>query len=313
MIPDFTDVALSRLWSLEGRIAVVTGGGSGMGQATSLRLAEAGAAVAVANIVADKAKETADLIAKSVPGARALPLTVDVTDPASVHALGDAVTERLGPVDIWVNTAWLSSSGGIADYSDEMWRQGIGVNLDGSFYTAREAAQRMLAAGRPGVIILVTSGSAHHGRARRYQYVAAKHGTLGLVRSLALELGPSGIRVVAIAPPPPTPRLPGGARAVQRSRRGPGQAAARRHDRQDGARPARQSRRHRQGGGVRRQRHGRLHHRQHHPRRRRRRRLMTIPLSPVEQVQAQPHGRSGLSTPATPRPWRPCTPPTAPR
>ncbi len=99
-----------------------------------------------------------------------------------------------------MNTAWLSSSGSIADYSDEMWRQGIGVNLDGSFYTAREAAKRMLAAGRRGVIILVTSGSAHHGRARRYQYVAAKHGTLGLVRSLALELGPAGIRVVAIAP-----------------------------------------------------------------------------------------------------------------
>jgi len=200
MIPDFTDTALAQLWSLEGRVAVVTGGGSGMGQATSLRLAEAGAAVAVADIVADKAKETADLIGQRIPGARAVPLTVDVTDPASVRSLGDAVTERLGPVDIWVNTAWLSSSGGIADYSDEMWRQGIGVNLDGSFYTAREAAQRMLAAGRRGVIILVTSGSAHHGRARRYQYVAAKHGTLGLVRSLALELGPAGIRVVAIAP-----------------------------------------------------------------------------------------------------------------
>jgi NAD(P)-dependent dehydrogenase (short-subunit alcohol dehydrogenase family) len=200
MTPDFTGEPLSRLWSLDGRVAVVTGGGSGMGQATALRLAEAGAAVAVADIVAAKAQETADLIAERSSGARALPLTVDVTDPASVHALGDAVTERLGPVDIWVNTAWLSSSGGIADYSDEMWRQGIGVNLDGSFYTAREAAQRMLAAGRRGVIILVTSGSAHHGRARRYQYVAAKHGTLGLVRSLALELGPAGIRVVAIAP-----------------------------------------------------------------------------------------------------------------
>ena len=58
----------------------------------------------------------------------------------------------------------------------------------------------MLDRGGPGVIILVTSGSAHHGRARRYQYVAAKHGTLGLVKSLALELGPAGIRVVAIAP-----------------------------------------------------------------------------------------------------------------
>jgi NAD(P)-dependent dehydrogenase (short-subunit alcohol dehydrogenase family) len=200
MTPDFTDVALPDLWSLDGRVAVVTGGGSGMGQATSLRLAEAGAATVVADIDPAKAAETAALIGKRTPGARTVPLTVDVTDPASVRTLGDAAAEHFGGIDIWVNTAWLSSSGGIADYPDEMWRQGIAVNLDGSFFTAREAARRMLAAGRRGVIILVTSGSAHHGRARRYQYVAAKHGTLGLVKSLALELGPAGIRVIAIAP-----------------------------------------------------------------------------------------------------------------
>jgi NAD(P)-dependent dehydrogenase (short-subunit alcohol dehydrogenase family) len=200
MIPDFTDESLSRLWSLDGRVAVVTGGGSGMGQATALRLAEAGAVTLVADIDPGKAKETADLIAARTPAAEAVPLTVDVADPDSVRALGQAAADRFGGLDIWVNTAWLSSSGGIADYPDQMWRQGLAVNLDGSFYTAREAARRMLDAGRRGVIILVTSGSAHHGRARRYQYVAAKHGTLGLVKSLALELGPAGIRVVAIAP-----------------------------------------------------------------------------------------------------------------
>ena len=98
MIPDFTGTALAQLWSLEGRVAVVTGGGSGMGQATALRLAEAGAAVAVADIASDKAQETVDLIAKRTPGARAVPLTVDVTDSAAVHALGDAVTMSLGPI-----------------------------------------------------------------------------------------------------------------------------------------------------------------------------------------------------------------------
>jgi len=200
MIPDFTDSALNQLWSLEGRVAVVTGGGSGMGQATSLRLAEAGAATVVADIDRAKAEETVALIGQRTPSAKAVALTVDVTDPDSVRALGQSVDDQFGGIDIWVNTAWLSSSGSIAEYSDEMWRKGIGVNLDGSFYTAREAAQRMLAAGKRGVIILVTSGSAHHGRARRYQYVAAKHGTLGLVKSLALELGPAGIRAVAIAP-----------------------------------------------------------------------------------------------------------------
>jgi NAD(P)-dependent dehydrogenase (short-subunit alcohol dehydrogenase family) len=200
MIPDFTDIALSQLWSLDGRVAVVTGGGSGMGRATALRLAEAGATTVVADIDPGKAAETVALLAKRTPGAEAASLTVDVADPESVRALGEAAVQQFGQIDIWVNTAWLSSSGSIADYPDEMWRQGIAVNLDGSFYTAREAASRMLAAGGGGVIILVTSGSAHHGRARRYQYVAAKHGTLGLVKSLALELGPHGIRVVAIAP-----------------------------------------------------------------------------------------------------------------
>jgi len=200
MIPDFTDIALSQLWSLDGRVAVVTGGGSGMGQAASLRLAEAGAATVVADIDPAKAQETAALIGKRTPGAETVALAVDVTDPDSVRALGEAVIQRFRRIDVWVNTAWLSSSGGIADYSDDMWRQGLAVNLDGSFYTAREAARQMLASGTRGVIILVTSGSAHHGRARRYQYVAAKHGTLGLVRSLALELGPHGIRAVAIAP-----------------------------------------------------------------------------------------------------------------
>jgi len=137
MIPDFTDTALSQLWSLGGRVAVVTGSGSGMGEATALRLAEAGAATVVADIDQDKAGETAGLIAKRTPGAQTLALAVDVADPASVHALGDAVVQRFGRIDIWVNTAWLSSSGSIADYPDEMWRRGIAVNLDGSFYTAR--------------------------------------------------------------------------------------------------------------------------------------------------------------------------------
>lgn len=197
--PDFADIALSELWSLDRRVAVVTGGGSGMGRASSLRLAEAGAAIVVADLDLAKAEETVALIRERT-AADPIAVAVDVTDPTSVRDLGATAEEHFGGIDIWVNTAWLSSSSAIEEYPDEMWRQGLAVNLDGPFHTAREAARRMLAGGRRGVIILVTSGSAHHGRARRHQYVAAKHGTLGLVRSLALELGPAGIRTVAIAP-----------------------------------------------------------------------------------------------------------------
>ena len=198
--PDFTGVPLTDLWSLTGKVAVVTGGGSGMGQATAVRFAEAGATVVVADIAPDHAAETLAMIAEHSPGAVTDSIQVDITDPDDVRALGDAVAERHGGIDLWVNTAFVQSSSGIVDYPDEMWRAGLAINLDGSFYCAREAAKHMVAGERRGVIILVTSGSAHHGRGRRYQYVAAKHGTLGLVRSLALELGPLGIRAVAIAP-----------------------------------------------------------------------------------------------------------------
>ena len=96
MIPDFTDTSLSRLWSLDGRVAVVSGGGSGMGRAASLRLAEAGAATVVADIAADKARETADLIAKRTQGAQTLALTVDVTSPTRTRCARSARRWRGG-------------------------------------------------------------------------------------------------------------------------------------------------------------------------------------------------------------------------
>ncbi len=190
---------LTTLLSLEGRVAVITGAGRGMGQATALRLAEAGAAVVLADRSPAAAAETAELLAARFPAARAATAAVDVSSSELVRGLADEVAAEFGRLDIWVNTAWASSSGSILGHPDEPWREGLDVNLTGAFNCAREAARLMVPAGR-GVIVLVTSGSAHHGRPRRYQYAAAKHGTLGLVRSLALELGPAGVRVVAVAP-----------------------------------------------------------------------------------------------------------------
>jgi NAD(P)-dependent dehydrogenase (short-subunit alcohol dehydrogenase family) len=148
-IPDFTSVPLVDLWSLTGKVAIITGGGSGMGQATAVRFAEAGAAVVVVDIAPAGSAETLELIAQQTPDAAAgHAIQVDITDPQQVRALGDVVAQRYGGIDVWVNTAFITTSSSIVDYPDELWREGIAINLDGAFYCAREAARHM-AAGDP--------------------------------------------------------------------------------------------------------------------------------------------------------------------
>ena len=203
--------------SLEGKVAVVTGGGSGIGEATCVRLAADGARVAVLDLDESSAALTAKLAGDGIA------VKVDVADSADVErALAD-VEEQLGPVDIWVNNAGIPgeaarvnerveqqiaemSSGSVSTVldalvriTDDEWRRMLAVHLDGTFYGTRAAARSMAARGS-GSIVNVASICGIEGCTGFPQYSAAKGGILAFTRSVAKEMIQQGVRVNAIAP-----------------------------------------------------------------------------------------------------------------
>jgi NAD(P)-dependent dehydrogenase (short-subunit alcohol dehydrogenase family) len=197
-VPDVSDRTLAELLSLEGRRAVVTGGAVGIGLAIARRLAEAGAAVVIGDLH-DTDAAVAALGADT--GARIIGTHLDVADTASIVACADLAVDELGGLDIWVNNAGIYPSTPLLDLTDESWDAVLDVNLRGSFVGAREAARRMSGAGRGGVIINIASTAGYQaGGPGVAHYVSSKHAVRGLTKSLAVELGPQGIRALAVAP-----------------------------------------------------------------------------------------------------------------
>lgn len=198
-IDDVTDRPLTDLVSLSGRRAVVTGGARGIGAAISRRLAEAGATLAVADLDDDAATATAAQLT-TVHGVDAVGLTVDVGVAESVESLADAAVDRLGGIDIWVNNAGIFPTTGPAlDATDEFVDHMLNVNVRGTFNGAKEAARRMRGG---GVIVNLASTAAFRGAPGISAYAASKGAVRQLTQNLAVELGSSGIRVLAVAPGP---------------------------------------------------------------------------------------------------------------
>ncbi|MBW8752706.1 MAG: SDR family oxidoreductase [Sphingomonadales bacterium] len=199
-IADVSSHALSDLISLKGRTAVVTGGAQGLGKAIARRLAEAGASVLIGDLKLDQARAAAAELGERY-GANVMATHLDVTDTSSVIAAADLAVSELGGIDIWVNNAGLYPNIGLLEMTDETWDQVMAVNLRGVFASCREAARRMIDAGRGGVLINVVSTAGFGGVAPGVSaYVASKHGVRGLVRQLAIELAPHDIRVLGVAP-----------------------------------------------------------------------------------------------------------------
>ena len=181
-----------------GKVALVTGGGSGIGEACAHRLARDGAAVLVADIDFDHASAVADAV--TAAGGRAEPYQADVSDPAAVDEMVQAAVDRLGGLDVGVNNAGIGGAQApTGEYPLDSWRAVMGVNLDGVFYCTRAEIRVMKERGG-GSIVNMASILGAVGFPGAVAYVAAKHGVVGLTQNAALEHAADGIRVNAVGP-----------------------------------------------------------------------------------------------------------------
>ncbi|GAA4855971.1 SDR family NAD(P)-dependent oxidoreductase [Saccharopolyspora rosea] len=183
---------------LAGRSAIVTGAGSGIGRATALRLAAEGARVLIADLDAEGAGAVEREIKGS--GGEATSVVGDLGEAAVVEEVVSTAVGRFGRVDVLVNNAGIMDSfAAVADVTDAEWERLLRINLTAPFRLTRAVLPHMLAAGR-GAIVNTASEAALRGSAAGAAYTAAKHGIVGLTRSLAVMYRGKGIRANAIAP-----------------------------------------------------------------------------------------------------------------
>ena len=183
--------------SLEGRVALVTGAARGIGAATALALAEAGARVALVDRDGEGIERTADAIGRA--GSDALAIPADVTDAPAMERAVDTVVAEWGRLDVLVNNAGIVRDATLGKVSDDDWAATLDVNLRGTMIGTRAALRPMRAAGS-GRILSATSVVARMGNYGQTAYAASKGGIIGMTRAWARELGPLGITANAVAP-----------------------------------------------------------------------------------------------------------------
>jgi 3-oxoacyl-[acyl-carrier protein] reductase len=182
---------------LKGKVAVITGGGGGIGRACALAFAAEGARLAVADVNLTTAQRVADEIGGRD---RSLAVKVDVTSPESVQAMFEAVVAAFGQVDVLVNGAGIFHRTPIVELAAEEWDRLLAINLKGTFLCSR-GALRLMKARRSGKIVNIASmGGQVGGLLAGADYVASKAGVLGFTKSLAKQAGPFGVNVNAVNP-----------------------------------------------------------------------------------------------------------------
>ncbi|HVB96368.1 MAG TPA: SDR family oxidoreductase [Chloroflexota bacterium] len=183
---------------LSGQVAIITGAARGLGQATALRLAEAGAALLLVDREPSGLTETAALVeASDIPVAI---LAGDVTDPGFPDRIVQSAQALGSQIDILVNAAGILRTSPVVELSDEQWQQVMDVNATAVMRVSRAVGRTMVAAGRGGCIVNFASLSAHQAHENSAAYCASKAAVLLLTKTMATELGPAGIRVNAVSP-----------------------------------------------------------------------------------------------------------------
>jgi len=188
----------AEMFSLKGRVALVTGASSGLGVQFARALAENGAAIALVARRADRLKALKDEIEGK--GGTAIAIEADVTDRAAMTRAFDVAEKAFGTVTILVNNAGIAHGGRAVEMPPEEWRKVLSTNLDAVFFWAQEAARRMLAAKKQGAIVNIASVLGLAVAKGAVAYATAKAGVVQVTKALAVELAFKGVRVNAIAP-----------------------------------------------------------------------------------------------------------------
>ena len=184
---------------LAGKVVLVTGAQQGIGRAMTVEFARAGADIAINWLDnQDDAERVADEVRSS--GRRATLLQADIGRIEQAQSMVSAAEEGLGPIDVLINNAGVFPRVPFLEMTERDWDHVLDVNLKGACFCAQAVAKTMVSAGRPGVIVNLTSGAAFRSSPRGVHYVASKGGILSMTRAMALELAPYRIRVNAIAP-----------------------------------------------------------------------------------------------------------------
>ena len=183
--------------SLQGRVAIVTGAGSGIGRAIAIRLAEDTAKIAIWDINGEGAEETAKMIRDA--GGTAIAITADCSDKAAIKAAADQTRAELGPIAILVNNAGIAPFTPFLEIEDDLFDKTIRINLRGPWLLSKEVLPDMLSAGW-GRVINITSSSVQSGSFAQGHYVSSKGGLMGMTKALALEFAASGVTFNMIPP-----------------------------------------------------------------------------------------------------------------
>lgn len=183
--------------SLQGKVAVVTGAARGIGKATSLRLAEEGAAVAVWDLDGPGAESVAEMIEAS--GGRAIAIGANAADASTIASATARIRAELGPITVLVNNAGISAFDSFLDISEELWERVQSINLKGPFLCSQAIVPDMLEAGW-GRIVNISSSSAQTGAPWMAHYAVSKGGVIGLTKALAMELAAQGVTVNHVPP-----------------------------------------------------------------------------------------------------------------